>query len=381
MQTDYRQYFFPDYRSCRQAFRDTLASADHNLPTDMIITPGQLSVDTDRDLTIDTALLTGREPSPNLMLISSGLHGAEGFAGSALQLCFIREVLPAIFRNQHSLHCDILLLHGLNPYGFMHMRRVDAFNVDLNRNFLMKAEQFQDRNDGYAAIQELLNPARPVQAHDLDPAGLADHLEELGRRFQQRELTEAIVRGQYAFPEGIYFGGQQFAAQRSLLEPFLTDIFGRYERILAIDIHTGYGRRDHLHFFPDVESADVRELIRRLFAGHHIDWADDEGFYRVTGEFVNYMHALCAPEQIYIPMIFEFGTLDSHLPAGGLASVHNMILENQGHHYGYATDDVRRETLRRFREMFYPSDPGWKKAVIEQGRTVLAQLPERLAAL
>ena len=79
-------------------------------------------------LSIDTALLGNPSPE-NVVIVSSGLHGVEGFFGSAVQLAFIeqhsaRRGLPS--------NAAIILIHALNPFGFAWRRRWNENNVDLN---------------------------------------------------------------------------------------------------------------------------------------------------------------------------------------------------------------------------------------------------------
>ncbi len=71
------------------------------------------------------------------LVVSSGVHGVEGFFGSAVQLAFL-EKLPPDWRPPEG--AAVVLIHALNPFGFAWQRRFNEENVDLNRNFLL-AEQ------------------------------------------------------------------------------------------------------------------------------------------------------------------------------------------------------------------------------------------------
>ena len=53
----------------------------------------------------------GAPESRRVVLHSSGLHGVEGFAGSAIQIQTLRE-LPRIPQGT-----ALILVHTLNPYG------------------------------------------------------------------------------------------------------------------------------------------------------------------------------------------------------------------------------------------------------------------------
>ena len=78
------------------------------------------------ELTIDLAVV-GSLNSENLLLYSSGIHGVEGFAGSAIQLSVLDRLKDqALFSD----YC-VVFIHIINPYGMAWHRRVNENNVDL----------------------------------------------------------------------------------------------------------------------------------------------------------------------------------------------------------------------------------------------------------
>jgi predicted deacylase len=78
----------------------------------------------------DTALL-GNPDADQIFIISSGVHGVEGFCGSACQIALLQSGILSSTKSS-----AILLVHALNPFGFAHLRRTNEDNVDLNRNFV-----------------------------------------------------------------------------------------------------------------------------------------------------------------------------------------------------------------------------------------------------
>ena len=123
-----------DYDSARQRFRVGAAAAGAKLSAHPVSATG---FDTGA-LTIDVAELGG-EPNGPVVVLSSGLHGVEGFFGSAIQL----ETLARFRRGGLELGSTrILLVHALNPYGFATLRRTSQENVDLNRNFLATDQSY-----------------------------------------------------------------------------------------------------------------------------------------------------------------------------------------------------------------------------------------------
>src|SRR4051812_28497703 len=76
--------FSPDYASARDRFRVAAASAGGRLEAHPIEARGRGGM----ELTVDAARL-GPADADRLHVVSSGLHGVEGFFGSAVQLAWL----------------------------------------------------------------------------------------------------------------------------------------------------------------------------------------------------------------------------------------------------------------------------------------------------
>ena len=70
------------------------------------------------------------------------------------------------------------------------------------------------------------------------------------------------------------------------------------------------------------------------------------------------------PDVYCIPMLFEFGTMDSQKSFGSLKSIQIMIVENQGVHYGYKDEQTEQKVKSMFSEMYYPTSPVWSSKVM-----------------
>jgi hypothetical protein len=92
-----------------------------------------------------------------ILILSTGLHGVEGFVGAAMRSLFIQEFLERFDPNI----TGILLVNNINPWGMKNKRRVNENNVDLNRNFMEDAGEFQENfNPSYQQFDATLNPRR-----------------------------------------------------------------------------------------------------------------------------------------------------------------------------------------------------------------------------
>ncbi len=118
---------FPkDYLTARERFRAAAARLGCAVEAHPIGAEGPHG----EALTIDVAIVPGANPE-RALVVSSGIHGVEGFLGSAIQCSLLEEWVDA----PPPIRC--VLLHALNPFGFAWRRRVNETNVDLNRNLLL----------------------------------------------------------------------------------------------------------------------------------------------------------------------------------------------------------------------------------------------------
>ena len=119
-------YFHKTYEDCRSTFIEKAELLNsHYEGMEVFRIP--VHCETDPDLTIDFCYIPAQVSLDSLLILSSGIHGIEGFAGSAIQLMVMEEILSP----DHLEKTGILFIHGLNPYGFKYLRRVTENNVDV----------------------------------------------------------------------------------------------------------------------------------------------------------------------------------------------------------------------------------------------------------
>jgi hypothetical protein len=355
-------HFSADYAEARRRF---LAAAEAR---GAALRPREIAVRGPRgeELGVDVAYL-GPEAPERLLVVSSGVHGVEGFAGSALQLQLLREQLAGLALARDA---GVLLIHAVNPFGFAALRRVNEGNVDLNRNFLRHPEDHQPNPD-YDALAPALNPAR------LDAETEAESRDAL-RAFAERHgfprLQEALTRGQYGHPLGVYYGGaREEPSARILREVALRESRGA-RRIAWVDVHTGLGPWGEVELIVEFGPDDPRYQLARAVWG-------DAVRSTATGESVS--AAVCGPmdrgvadalaERELAIACAEFGTYD---PA-------RVFWALRADNWLHAHGDPDSETGRRIRaeliEVFRPADPAWRSRVLEVGAALLQQAAAGLA--
>lgn len=228
---DATRHFPPDYRAARANFLSACAAA--GVGTTARVHPDALGRD-GKTLFLDTAVIGPRDAKSALLLIS-GTHGVEGYFGSAAQTGMLREGVLAAPPG-----AKIVLLHALNPYGFSFDRRVNEDNADINRNFVDHSSP--PANEDYAALAEWIAPK------DLAPAALKAanaKLKAYAKAHGDFALQEAISKGQYAFADGLYYGGATQSWSARMLREVVSEELGALERLIVIDFHTGLGPHGH----------------------------------------------------------------------------------------------------------------------------------------
>ncbi len=314
-------------------------------------------------LTVDIAEL-GDPTADRLLVLSSGLHGVEGFVGSAIQLEWLRSGrdLPAGVR--------IALIHAVNAHGFAWLRRFDEENIDLNRNFLPEGESFDGSHALYRLLDPILNPPRPPRRFTAFPLYTLYYFLKYG----PGAVRQAVAEGQYDFPRGLFYGGKEPANAHRLLGEYLPRIVARAQHVLHLDVHSGLGSWAHLVLLPSLRSGEshVLDALGDLDEFLEDRFAEDEA-YEVRGDLGGW----CAGRfegRDYLYLCAEFGTYP------GPTVLTALRAENQAQHFG-AGESLARFVKRRILEVFVPEGEQWRRDVLAQGTRALAISLESLASL
>lgn len=181
-------------------------------------------------LTLDTAWF-GPTDAATVLMNTCGVHGAEGYAGSAAQLNWIQNGRPAALPP----NVAVLLVHAVNPFGFAWGLRGTENNVDLNRNWLDFGQALPE-NELYDRVHPLLCPKR---VDDKAVARLLREGAQLISRHGQWALEDAISRGQYTHPDGFHFGGRKAEWSTATLQKIIATDLSQAQQIGFMDWHTG----------------------------------------------------------------------------------------------------------------------------------------------
>ncbi|TNE85108.1 MAG: DUF2817 domain-containing protein [Deltaproteobacteria bacterium] len=355
--------FSPDYTSARARFRASALALGCTTEAWSIDQKGPDG----EELTIDMAMLGDPQPK-RAVVVSSGLHGVEGFFGSAVQVALLEETLGG-FSPPPGL--AIVFLHALNPFGFAWVRRVNEDNADLNRNMLRPDEQYVGAPDGYAELDALLNPTTPPPAFEafLPRAGVQI------LRHGMPALKNAVAGGQYEFPKGLFFGGHGPSRTAQILDAKLPPLIGACERVLHVDFHTGLGKSGTYKVFVDHGwGSEGAQGLARTFGEEYVQpWEPEQGeSYEIRGGLGTWCKARF-PEVDYDVLCAEFGT--KHV----LKVIRALRDENRAWHHGRRDDARSIKATTALKETFAPRDPNWRHGCVEQGLRIVEQAIDALA--
>lgn len=355
------EYFSSDYAEARArilAAAEALRHAAHRNPYARGPRGEELFID---------VLVHGPQEASDALLITSATHGVEGFAGSGVQLGLLRSGLLGTAPPG----TKIVLVHALNPYGFCWLRRVNEDNVDLNRNCLDHGAPPPENAD-YAALAHAIAP--PVWSEDA-LAPLRAELRAFAQVHGPFRLQEAITRGQYGFPGGLYYGGHKEAWSIGVLRHVVLRELARARRVIMLDIHTGLGASGALEIMSEFAPEDPRYLRAK-------SWWCDRVKTSATGESLS-AHLSGTLDGFLPPLLpraevtfaaLEYGTSPPE------AVFRALQADNWLHIHGDPMGPEAPAIKAEIRKAFYPDTPEWKEAVWSSAEGVIARGLEALAS-
>jgi hypothetical protein len=345
-------YFAADYRSARDRF--LAAARERGAALQSHVHPDHLGAQGEQ-LAMDVAYV-GDASADSLIVVTSGVHGVEGFCGSGCQVALLHDDAFMARREQHGV--AMLFIHAVNPWGFSHLRRVNEDNIDLNRNFIDHTASIV-ADPAFAQLHPLLVPAQWPPAPQ-DVAALDAFIAERGTRgFQQ-----VLMRGQRTHADSLFHAGRAPAWSNTTLRRVLAEHGATRRQLAWIDLHTGLGPAgvgEKLY----VGDNDPAELARA-----RATWGADLIDIRAGGsvsEEVQGPASTClgpaCPGVAVQRMALEYGTV----PFMGIVQAMraDQWLVNRR---GDVAPDQHREIKQALRDAFYIDSDEWRAAVVAQAR-------------
>jgi len=344
--------FFPEnYGASRAAFLMRAEALNWGVESHEIAARGPSG----EALFVDVAF--SRTEASRTLLVTSGLHGAEGPAGAAAQMAAMEDF--AFGRTVVPDNARVVMVHALNPWGYAHGRRTDERNVDLNRNFLLPGQAYAGSPPGYAKVDALLNPSGPERGLEF----FIPRLLAQGLRLGFGAVRSAIACGQYDFPRGLFYGGDGPGEIVALAERELQKwIPANSEAAVLVDLHTGLGRWGS---YALLTAGPRDEGLSQGFRPEEISSMETARVaYPARGTFTGWMTAMHQARRFHAWGL-EFGTYPS------LKVLSALRRENRDFQQRKVATDL-------LGEVFCPASLEWRETVVRKGAEVIRRSLEVL---
>ena len=350
------KYFSENYAEARGKFLTAAEAA--NVPLWQF--PHPLAGPAGEELGTDIVWLGPRD-ARKIVVAGSATHGVEGFCGSGCQTGFLSENWAARLNADTAL----VLVHANNPHGFAHERRVNEDNIDLNRNFIDFDAGLPDA-PGYPE----LHPALVPEAWDGPVREAADAaIDAYKTREGLPAFQQVTSRGQYNYPDGLFYGGTGPSWSRRTIEGFAGEHLGGVERLALVDFHTGLGPRGYGEVIGRGGPGDPQYERTIAWYGPDVKSAavGNSASVKLNGT-IDFGYRRACPNAEQTAITLEYGTLP-------LEEVHEAIrADNWLYAKGGAEKSSHFKAIKsQVRAAFYGEDSQWKADIWARGQEIVEQ--------
>jgi len=353
--------FSETYSEARSKFRAAASRAGlecENHPLTLVGEQGE-------QLAIDVVRLGSTKPR-QVILLTSGAHGVEGFAGSALQT----GIIESQWARDIPSDMAIVLVHALNPHGMSWSRRECEDGTDLPRN-LSHHLYPPFPNEQYELFQPLLVPPN-VTAQTL--ASLPGKSERIMSEHGIDNATPILRSGQYTHANGLTYHGVEASWSTRRWIEITRQFAGRAEDVMMIDVHTGFGDYgDLLVQNPSYRhSSPAYSTLCQWLGREPTGYSDDGSILQHRIETFEALHRQTKNGSRVAAMYFEFGTLPPS------EFIDPWVVNNWHFHNGDRSGPEARTARKKFADFHYVRKLDWKKSVWEKGIAQLSDLRDGL---
>jgi len=319
------------------------------------------------ELATDVALL-GNPKAKSVLVVTSGVHGPELFCGSGAQVDALLDLDIARYGDVAAL-----LIHAVNPYGTAWLRRTNEDNVDINRNFADFSKPLPV-NHGY---EELADDFVPRDASEATWKAADARIKSYGDKHGRAALAIAQSGGQYARPDGWFYGGTGPTWSRKTMEAILADYDLRGRKLVAaIDFHTGAGPFGYCEpiYSGDPAHPGRDRLQRWIGPAMTIQREGKAATPPQQGLSSELWEKSCGLHSAYVS--FEYGTVPHEEVIDSLRAEHVLHKRGRNDWHDASVQSVKQRLLRAFA----PDHDSWREMVVAQSRLLLDRIARGLAA-
>ncbi|MEI8324591.1 MAG: M14 family metallopeptidase [Betaproteobacteria bacterium] len=352
---DARAGFSHSYANARKRFFGAAQASGLQVESHKQRMPGH-----DQETLSMDVVLDGPPDADRLLVVSSGVHGVEGFCGSGIQVFALQD--EALRAKARERGVALLYIHAVNPYGFSYIRRATHENVDLNRNFFDYSKPLP-ANVGYRALHPLLLPEQwpPTLGNKLKLAWLL-------LRHGKRAVQTAVSAGQYEFSKGLFFGGTEPTWSNETLRAVVRKYAAHARHIAWIDLHTGLGPSGKGERILSARNDSVGLADAQAMWGDGVTsfFQQSTVSANVSGSMLDAIQQECAQAD-FNAITIEYGTAPLKEVLAALRA--EQWLQNHPRTSLRKAAAIRRQML----EAFFTDTDAWKEQVVSQAREAMLQ--------
>ena len=323
---------------------------------------------------------------PHKIVINSGIHGIEGYFGSAAQILFLDKFVDMFLGAKLSSKYTINLIHVINGWGMDHRMRevMDGQHgglVDLNRNF------------GVDFSRPNTLPQNPeyMLAHDLllsKPDAI--HKKNAIKEFRKKHLSDgvwaAISNGQYHEPYGLFYGGaREMSENKIALQIYDYIMTPDAQSLVSIGLHTGLGRFNR----------KTGNATSEILVSHPVAHASSQYFKNVFGSSVP---VVCDERAVHGPVLqgdlvdclesryksrdIPIFTADLEIGTGEypiMSPIYKRMDMGDARYDLLHFGKISPQTFKNLTESWYPSHPAWRKSAMASANVLFKTLIDYMA--
>ncbi len=306
----------------------------------------------------------GDAAASKILILLSGTHGVEGFCGSGIQVGSIKTG----WHDQADRNVAMMMIHGLNPYGMSHFRRVNEDGVDINRNFL----DFQQPLPKNAFYDEIANVIIPPQWTEETQAQTLERIMEY--LYRDSSGIAALAAGQYQYWYAPFYGGEVPTWSNRVFNQIINQYLLGKQAVGLLDYHTGLGQYATGQLITLANQATDRQNLAREIWGDKLviaGSAKSVAAYSPQGTLISGLQNKLA-QSTCIAAAYEFGTIPETEVFQALRADHWL------HAYG-DINSIQAQTIKQnMLDAFYSDRLDWQKSICN---LAFAAQEELLAAL
>jgi hypothetical protein len=305
------------------------------------------------ELATDVAWL-GEAEAPRVLATISGVHGVEGFFGSATQIEWLRRAKGAALPKDTA----VLHVHAINPYGFAYLRRTNEENIDINRNWI----DFDQALPKNALYEELSGDLCPADWSAQTQGATGSRLNAWIGRHGFAAFQQAVSGGQWLHPQGLFFGGVAPSWSRKTLTHIIESKLKSAARVCAIDFHTGLGPYGYAEPIIGRPVADPAFARTRAWIGAAAKslYGDGSASAEIKGDSMS-----------VLPALLPHALVDVVALECGIRPINEVALALRAdawlHAHGDLGSPIAKPIKAMIRGAFHSDDPLWQGMALGQG--------------